>query len=41
MIHEVIVTTVSKDKEIHIAPMGIKFIKDARRSDACIRVRRI
>jgi hypothetical protein len=28
MIHEVIVTTVSKDKEVHIAPMGIKIIKD-------------
>ena len=28
MIHEVIVTTVSKDKKVHIAPMGIKIIND-------------
>ena len=28
MIHEVIVTTVSKDKKVHIAPMGIKIIKN-------------
>ena len=26
MIHEVIVTTFNKKKEVHIAPMGVKFI---------------
>jgi len=28
MIHEVIVTTISKSKKVHIAPMGIRFINE-------------
>ena len=27
MIHEVIVTTISKDKKVHIAPMGVKILQ--------------
>ena len=27
MIHEVIVTTINKDKKVHIAPMGVKFLQ--------------
>ena len=27
MIHEVIVTTINKDKKVHIAPMGVKILK--------------
>ena len=27
MIHEVIVTTINKDKKVHIAPMGVKILQ--------------
>ena len=36
MIHEVIVTTVNQDKQVHIAPMGIKFVDHANRE--CIQI---
>ena len=36
MIHEVIVTTVNKDKLVHIAPMGIKFVNHANQE--CIQI---
>lgn len=29
MIHEVIVTTISKDRKVHIAPMGVKILESA------------
>ena len=36
MIHEVIVTTVNEDKQVHIAPMGIKFTDHANQT--CIQI---
>ena len=36
MIHEVIVTTINQDKQVHIAPMGIKFVDHANRE--CIQI---
>ena len=33
MIHEVIVTTINKDKKVHIAPMGVKILQsDSKKS---------
>ena len=31
MIHEVIVTTINKEKRVHIAPMGIKIFNEQKK----------